>query len=350
MPTVVTVEVLSGAVNEGDSGIFRITRSDTAGAATVSFDVGGTATEGDDYGSMPRVATFGTGETDVIVEVELGTTDDAISEPTETVVLTLAGGTDYTVGTPGTTTLNILDNDAQVVTIAATSNGVEGGMNGKFRFARTGDLTASLTVNYTVSGTAGSGDFTALSGTVTFAAGSNTADVDVAVTPDTIYDPNETVIVTVASGTGYSVGTEDTDTVVIVDSASLGFTLGSNVGTANYTIPWSSVDDAGDPIALAVRLQPDAGRADVHAIDREFHHVTHRAVRVRGVQGHHVRHRHVGRSRLCLRFGVNERQRKPDRHGHRPPDLAPGDGERARQARGGSYKRRAWNRKRVGGR
>ena len=243
VPTVVTVEVLSGAVNEGDSGIFRITRSDTAGAATVSFDVGGTATEGDDYGSMPRVATFGTGETDVIVEVELGTTDDASSEPTETVVLTLAGGTDYTVGTPGTTTLNILDNDAQVVTIAATSNGVEGGMNGKFRFARTGDLTASLTVNYTVSGTAGSGDFTALSGTVTFAAGSNTADVDVAVTPDTIYDPNETVIVTVASGTGYSVGTEDTDTVVIVDSASLGFTLGSNVGTANYTIPWSSVDE-----------------------------------------------------------------------------------------------------------
>ncbi|HEY1190329.1 MAG TPA: Calx-beta domain-containing protein [Gemmata sp.] len=75
-----------------------------------------------------------------------------------------------------------------------------GGTNGTFRFTRTGDTSGALTVNYTVGGTATSGtDYTALVGSVTFAADSDTADVAVTAIDDTVYDPDETVVVTVAS-------------------------------------------------------------------------------------------------------------------------------------------------------
>src|SRR5262249_43497929 len=130
--------------------------------------------------------------------------------------------------------------------------------------------------NYSISGTATSGtDYTSLSGTVTFAAGSDTAIVTVVAVNDGSWDPDETVIATVTSGTGYSIGVEDTDTVVIVDSATLGFTLpsstGSYVGVANYTTPWSSVDET---LAIQDISLPDftltlAG-VTFHASDPEF--------------------------------------------------------------------------------
>ena len=73
-----------------------------------------------------------------------------------------------------------------------------------FRFTRTGDTSASLTVDYTVSGTATSGtDYTALSGSVTFAADEDTVDVSVAITDDTTSEGTETVIVAVTSDTTY---------------------------------------------------------------------------------------------------------------------------------------------------
>ncbi|MCA2506290.1 MULTISPECIES: Calx-beta domain-containing protein, partial [unclassified Microcystis] len=75
-------------------------------------------------------------------------------------------------------------------------------------FTRTGDTTNPLTVNYTVEGTATNGsDYTLLPTSVTFAANSATATVTVDPTPDTIVESDETVILTLASGTGYTVGT-----------------------------------------------------------------------------------------------------------------------------------------------
>jgi VCBS repeat-containing protein len=68
-----------------------------------------------------------------------------------------------------------------------------------------GDKSGTLAVNYSVGGTGTSGDdFTALSGSVVFAAGEVHADVAVDALHDGAEDPDETVTATVTSGTGYT--------------------------------------------------------------------------------------------------------------------------------------------------
>ena len=82
-----------------------------------------------------------------------------------------------------------------------------------YTFTRTAPTTSALTVNYTVGGTATLGtDYTGISATgttatVTFAAGSATATVTVDPTADTTAESDETVILTLVSGTGYTIGT-----------------------------------------------------------------------------------------------------------------------------------------------
>ncbi len=94
-----------------------------------------------------------------------------------------------------------------VVSVTNISDAIAGGTAGDFRFTRTGDVSAPLTVNYTVDGTAVPGsDYTGLPGTVTFAAGSATADVTVAALPDGTgpADVVQSVSVTVAPPQGAS--------------------------------------------------------------------------------------------------------------------------------------------------
>ena len=99
------------------------------------------------------------------------------------------------------------------------------GTNLDFTFTRVGDTSATLTVNFTVGGTAtfntdyehesGADTFTAINGTVTFAAGSATAGVSVDPTQDSAVEPDETVILTVAAGTGYNIASPDSATGTI---------------------------------------------------------------------------------------------------------------------------------------
>src|SRR6266513_1329274 len=91
-------------------------------------------------------------------------------------------------------------------------------------------LSGSLTVAFSVGGTAvrkpnpttdytvtGADTFTATNGTVTFADGSNTATVTVEPTADGAFEPDETVVFTVGSGTGYNAGTPSNATGTITN-------------------------------------------------------------------------------------------------------------------------------------
>jgi len=98
------------------------------------------------------------------------------------------------------------------ITLAVSPSSVteDGTTNLVYTFTRTGVTTNALTVNYTLGGTATlNTDYTrtGTTNTVTFAAGSATATVTVDPTADTTVEPDETVILTLAAGTGYTVGT-----------------------------------------------------------------------------------------------------------------------------------------------
>jgi len=80
------------------------------------------------------------------------------------------------------------------------------------------DTTLALTVNYTISGTATNGtDYNSLPGSVTIPAGSATATISVQAVGDALAEGTETVVLTLASGSGYVVGTVDNATVKILD-------------------------------------------------------------------------------------------------------------------------------------
>ena len=84
----------------------------------------------------------------------------------------------------------------------------ENGFPLTFTFTRTGSLTDSLTVNYTIGGTATNGvDYTTIPSSVTFPANSNTATVTLTPKTDTIVERDETVAISLTSGTGYTIGT-----------------------------------------------------------------------------------------------------------------------------------------------
>jgi hypothetical protein len=101
-----------------------------------------------------------------------------------------------------------------VVTVAVAPSSVseDGAANLVYTFTRSGSTASPLTVNYTVGGTATIGsDYTgiATAGTtkaITFAAGSATVAATVDPTADTTAEANETVTLTLATNSGYTIG------------------------------------------------------------------------------------------------------------------------------------------------
>jgi len=107
------------------------------------------------------------------------------------------------------------------VTIAATvaTASEAGTATGTFTITRTGSTASSLLVNLTIGGTATPGsDYTTITSPVTIAAGSATKTVTVTPIDDIAVEPAETVILTVAAGSGYNIGSPSSATVTIADN------------------------------------------------------------------------------------------------------------------------------------
>ncbi|WP_301337670.1 ELWxxDGT repeat protein, partial [Microcystis aeruginosa] len=119
---------------------------------------------------------------------------------------------DNQIGNPSTTLPSI------TLTVSPASVTEDGTANLIYTFTRTGSTTSALTANYTVGGTATNGtDYASIPTSVTFAANSATATVTVDPTADTTVESDETVALTLASGTGYTVGTPNAATGTITN-------------------------------------------------------------------------------------------------------------------------------------
>jgi hypothetical protein len=217
-PTVVTITAPSPNASEaGVKGAFKVSRTgSTSAPLVVSYTVSGTATNGTDYNTLPGSVTIPTGKLSAAIQVV--PVDDAELEGPETVILTLSAGSNYNVGSPGSATVKITDNEA-VVTITATApNATEWGTKGNFRVTRTGPTTSRLTVKYTVGGTATNGsDYNTLSGSVTIPTDRSFVNITVAPVDDSEAEGIETVTATLAADPKYKVGSPNSATVQIAD-------------------------------------------------------------------------------------------------------------------------------------
>ncbi len=217
----ITLAVSPASVTEDGTTnlVYTFTRSgSTTNPLTVNYTVGGTATNGTDYASIPTSVTFAAGSATATVTVD--PTADTTVEADETVALTLTAGTDYTIGTTTPVTGTITNDDLILpsITLAISPSSVteDGTSNLIYIFIRTGDTTNPLTVNYSIGGTATNGtDYTLLPTTVIFEANSAIATVTVDPTADTIVESDETVILALAAGTGYTIGTPNAATGTI---------------------------------------------------------------------------------------------------------------------------------------
>ncbi len=259
VPTITLAVSPASVTEDGTSNlIYTFTRTgSTTNPLTINYSIGGTATNGSDYASIPAGVIFAANSATATVTVD--PTPDTTVESDETVALTLASGTGYTVGTTTAVTGTITNVPATSITLAVSPSSVteDGTQNLIYTFTRTGSTTNPLTVNYSVAGTATNGtDYASIPTSVIFAANSATATVIVDPTPDTTAESNETVILTLATGTGYTVGTTTAVTGTITNVPATSITLAvspSSVtedGTQNLIYTFTRTGSTTNPLTV----------------------------------------------------------------------------------------------------
>ncbi|TSE03359.1 T9SS type A sorting domain-containing protein, partial [Aquimarina algiphila] len=263
-----TVTIANVSGNEDDGAITVTVIVDNAIDGGFDVDVStadGTATTANsDYTAVTaQTLTFaGTaGETETFT---ITPTADATSEPDETVIIGMSGLSPSTVAsgdiniTDGAT-LTILNDDAAVLSIVATTQAAENTTNGLFTISTTNQFSTPVTVNLSVTGTATSGtDFTALGTTFIFPANTNSATINVPVIADNLVESNETVIVTL-TGTNngiVTIGSADNATVTITDDdvalLSITATTQAEEGTTNGVYTVSTTNEFSTPVMVTI--------------------------------------------------------------------------------------------------
>jgi parallel beta-helix repeat protein len=246
LPTITVAATDPGAAETksgetANPGRFTLTRTgNPAAALTVDYILAGTATNGKDYTTLTGKVTFAAGHS--TTSVNINPIDGGAAEINESVVLTLAAGTGYTLGTANSSAVTLVDNETPKITVAATDAGAaetksgQSANPGRFTLTRTGNTAAALTVDYTLTGTTTNGkDYSNLTGKVTFAAGHAKTSVNVIPIDDTAAEGNESVTLTLAVGGGYTLGSAKSNTLKLVDNEPLPVSLTpTNAATVLY--------------------------------------------------------------------------------------------------------------------
>ena len=257
-----TINATSSTGFESLSGeaVFVVTRDgSTDQPLTVHLNIGGSATNGFDYTTIPNQIQIPAGS--VSTEIRIKPTDDSQVEPDETVTIGLA---DFPINSTFDHTLasiTIKDNDTVVEISTVNANGAESGSQPiVFRFTRTGDVRSQLTVNYLVNSvrsvgssntggmsvsmgdgsvrtttitdgtsntitvgevpnlTTSGADFSQLPGTITFQVGEKAKQLSVNPIDDSIPEAKESLTIAIAHSQLYTVGASVSATGFIEDN------------------------------------------------------------------------------------------------------------------------------------
>lgn len=242
------LSVADATVAEGNSGapelVFTVTLSAAAtGPVMVAYATSnGTASAGSDYTALSGTLAFAAGETSKEVRVQVS--GDTAVEANETLTLALSSPSGATIA-DGTAIGTIANDDiapplpALSVADATVSEGNSGAKDLAFTVSLSAAATGPVTVAYVANnGTATAGsDFTATSGTLTFAAGETSKVVHVQVSGDTAVEGDETLTLTLSSPSGAAIGD--------------GTAIGTITNDDSAPLPTISISDAsvveGDP-------------------------------------------------------------------------------------------------------
>ncbi len=227
------------SVNEGDAGTttatFTVSRTGGSdGAVSVNFATAdGTtnpATAGSDYTANSGTVNFADGDT-AAKTITVSIIGDTVDEANETFTVTLSGATGGAGLGTSVSNVTITDDDeplaAGTLSISpatlSVNEGDAGTTTATFTVSRTGGSDGTVSVNFatadgTFNGATAGSDYTANSGTVTFADDDTATNTfTVSIIGDTIDEANENFSVNLSGVTGgASLGTS-TSTVTILD-------------------------------------------------------------------------------------------------------------------------------------
>ncbi len=221
-----SIVLTSNAVEQDIPGTFTVSLNPPfTRAISVPYTISGTATSGIDFTALTGVVSVPAAGTGTITVQPLGT---YIPPGGKTVILSLSESNDFVradgVLAASTATMTILPTTG-TVSLAATTNGTEGGTDAVFTVSLNRFLThtEAVTVGYTVSGTStaiAGNDYTALSGTVTIPGSStnNSATITVPIIDDLIAEATEDLTLTLSTGSSYRLSTSISATVTIADN------------------------------------------------------------------------------------------------------------------------------------
>jgi hypothetical protein len=223
LPTI-TIAAGVNAQEPNPNGTFILNRTgDTTSALTVNLAIPtGTATNSVDFQTIAATATFAIGSSSTVVDVK--PIDDDNYEGTETIVLALQADSTYLLGAATNAEILLIDNET-IPTLTITpatqtiieKNTGDTANNASFQVQLSGKSATAIIVNYsTVNGTATAGrDFTPTSGQLTFAPGTITPQTMlVPITPDNIFEPDETFSIQLTNPIGAIVSSPATVSIL----------------------------------------------------------------------------------------------------------------------------------------
>lgn len=255
------------AAESGDAGQFTLTRNgDTTSALAVTLTRTGSATNATDYATISTAQIIPAGQASLTINVT--PTQDTSNEGSETIILAVTTGSGYTIGTPNTATVNILDDDRSTVTLTANDPTASeaAGNPGQFTITRTAPTNVALTVNVTVAGTAtNTTDYANVPATVAFASGDVAKTLNITPVDDGNTEGPEDVTISLGTGSydtgassygSVSIVDNDIPPTVFIDSPSVQTPL---IATTNGVIVSAQVNDDGTPSALTTTWSCVAG-------------------------------------------------------------------------------------------
>ena len=194
--------------------------------------------------------------------VTFASLNDTTDEANETIIVTPGTAANATLSDATAVTLTITDNDdPAVVTMALSSSTIVEGSSTTITLTATATPVSGqdITIPFTLSGTAGSGEYSVSAASITIAAGSETGTVSItAAEQDTDIEVMETIIFTIGTLTNgttsvtdvtLNLESEDTPTVTSITAAADSFDEGTT-NTLTMTINSASSTDVVIPLVL----------------------------------------------------------------------------------------------------
>ena len=270
-----TVSVADASASEGNAVSFTVTLSAASGKEvsatwTASIETGDTASAADLTGTLSGTLSFDPGATQQTFTV--ATTEDAVDEPDETFTVTLSNPSNVTLSAAATSAGGTIEDDDDPPTVGVADASAPEGNAVNFTATLSAASGKTVTVDYAATAesgdSAGTGDFTATAGTLTFDPGATQQTFTVATTEDTLDEDDETFTVTLSNPSNATLsaaatagGTieddDDAPTVSVADAsasegdaASFTATLSAASGK-QVSATWTASIETGDTASAA---------------------------------------------------------------------------------------------------